>query len=346
MPSPTIIQSDIGLQVPPTQPVRQIVVIGASAGGVDAVLRLLEGLPRSLPAAVFVVIHIAPTNSSLFPSIIERRTGHPARHPADGEPIERGMVYVAPPDLHMTLEKTKVRISSGPKHNLHRPAIDPFFRSAAEQFRGQVIGVVLTGFLDDGAAGLAAIKQHGGVTIVQDPRDASAPSMPLSALQLQEPDYCVPLAQVPKLIDSLVRSARMPKKVKILESRRELTPFTCPDCHGTIWEVEDEGGLRFECRVGHSYSPETMMIANHESLERALWAALRSLEESASLSRRLAKNASRSKRDKAAKIYARKAAEREMHADQIRQILLAPEPRRKSNGGVDLQSKDAERQAS
>jgi two-component system, chemotaxis family, protein-glutamate methylesterase/glutaminase len=335
--------------VPPRNE-HDIIVIGASAGGVETVVRLGRGLPKNLAASVFVVIHVSSSSTSIFPQILQRETGLLAKHPEDEEKIEHGVVYVAPPDQHMTLEPGRIRITSGPKHNLHRPAIDLLFRSAAQHYGSRVIGVVLTGFLDDGASGLAAIKNAGGITIVQDPKDATVPSMPASALRLHNPDYCTALDQIPELLQALVAMGNhggttMPTtKRKTRGSQRELTPYTCPDCHGTIWEVHDGDAIRFECRVGHSYSPETMVQANQESLERALWAALRALEESASLSRRLAANASSGRRSKAAKLYEQKAAERELHANRLRKILI-PEKRR-VNGGVKSVIKDDERQAS
>jgi two-component system chemotaxis response regulator CheB len=175
---------------------RDIIVIGASAGGVEAISRILGDLPGDLPAAVFVVIHTTPHGPSVLPEIFSRAGPLPAAHARDGEVIGRGRIYVAPPDFHMMLDRRKVRLLRGPMENHARPAIDPLFRSAALHCGPAVAGVILTGYLDDGAAGLVAVKARGGVAIVQDPRDARAPSMPRNALEQVEPDYLLPLDRI------------------------------------------------------------------------------------------------------------------------------------------------------
>jgi two-component system chemotaxis response regulator CheB len=189
---------------------RDIIVIGASAGGVEALRTLVRGLPRDLPAAVFIVLHVPPEGTSVLPALLSKVGPLAARHPPSegGAPIERGGIYVAPPDRHMVLEKDRVRVVlSSPEHH-HRPAVDPLFRSAARHHGPHVIGVVLTGALDDGTAGLAVVKSEGGVTVVQDPDEALFASMPRSALQHVEVDHCVPVAEIPGLLARL--AARPP----------------------------------------------------------------------------------------------------------------------------------------
>lgn len=321
-----------------------IVVVGASAGGVSAVRALLHELPKDFPAAIFVVLHISPHSRSALPHIFSRAGVLPARHPADGEPIRPGCVYVAPPDRHMLVFPGHVRLSRGPKENHTRPAIDPLFRSAALAYGPRVIGVVLTGYLDDGTAGLVAIKARGGISVVQDPDDARCGAMPLNALRGDSPDHCVPLADLPEL---LIRLAAEPAPseelfpvpdwlaVEVRISAEEggaadhpnipdigrLAPFVCPECSGTLFEVEDGRTLRFRCRVGHAYSHESLAAFQVEGLEAALWMALRALKESASLSRRLAERARAGGYLNAAAAHAAEAETRERQARQVQAAL-------------------------
>jgi two-component system, chemotaxis family, protein-glutamate methylesterase/glutaminase len=183
-----------------------IIAIGASAGGVEAVIKIAANLPATLPAAVLVVIHVSPDSASLLPAILKRSSIWNAVQPEDGTPIEHGHIYVAPPDRHMVVEAgDRIRIIQGPKHNRHRPAIDPLFRSVADIYSQRAIGIVLTGFLADGSSGLAMIKHAGGIAIIQDPNDALVPSMPRRALERVSPDYCLPLDQIPAALSSIVR---------------------------------------------------------------------------------------------------------------------------------------------
>ena len=183
-----------------------IVVIGGSAGGVEALRRICEGLPADFPAAVFVVIHISPNSRSIMPDLLSRAGRLPARHPTDEEPIHRGTIYVAPPDMHMLLRPGYVMLRRGPQENRTRPAIDPLFRSAAVAYGSRVIGVVLSGLLDDGCAGLLAIKSCGGISVVQEPNDAMWPEMPRNALAHDRVDHCVPAAELPALLKGWCRS--------------------------------------------------------------------------------------------------------------------------------------------
>src|SRR5689334_18075074 len=306
--------------------------MGASAGGVEALKEITSHLAPDLDAAVFVVVHISPDSSGLLPNILNRRSKVPAHQAQDGEAIRPGRIYVAAPDRHLLLEADEVRVVNGPRHNRHRPAIDLLFRTAARHFGERVVGIVLTGFLDDGSSGLLAIHNAGGATIVQSPDDAEVASMPKNALEQVQPDYCVPLAEIADIINRLAGveakpMARRSNHKHKPEKKRAQTPFTCPECQGSIWEIEENGEERYECRVGHAFSPEGMFQANDEAVERSLWAALRSLEESAALEQRLAQQAERHKRLHAHKRFAERARERMQHAAVLREMLVGSKRR-------------------
>ncbi|PYY10950.1 MAG: chemotaxis protein CheB [Acidobacteria bacterium] len=314
----------------------RIVVIGASAGGVEALKCIADQLSPDIQAAIFVVMHLSPDSSSFLPAILNRHSCVPAIQAEDGLPIEAGKIYIAPPDRHLLLECKEMRVVRGPKHNRHRPAIDLLFRTAARNHGPQVIGVILTGFLDDGSSGLLAIKNAGGIAVVQDPVDAEVASMPKSALQQVQPDFCVPSSEIGGLINQLV--AQVEGKAMLAQQAGNGTPvkpspkgtqtsFTCPDCHGAIWEVEENAEVRFECRVGHAYSPQGMQEANEEDVERSLWVALRALEESAALEQRLADLSAERKRESAHNFYLQKAQSRKQHASILRDFLVGSKRR-------------------
>ncbi len=324
-------------------PRHDIIVVGASAGGVEALTTLIRTLPADLPAAVFVVLHIPPQSPSLLPTILNRAGVLDAVQATDGAPIQHGRIYVAPPDNHLLLERGHIRVVHGPKENRHRPAVDPLFRTAALAYGPRVVGVILTGSLDDGTAGLSAVKRRGGVAIVQDPDEALYPSMPRSALENVEVDYCLPLAQI---APTLVRLANEPAEEEGvysvpsdmgMESRYPKldmaavnndegvgTPsvFSCPECGGGLHEIQDGELLRFRCRVGHAYSIQSMLAEQSEALEQALWVALNTLEESASLSHRMAQHARVGGRDSLASRFEKKMQDIQQHAALIRQVLM------------------------
>ena len=322
---------------------RDVIVVGASAGGVEALSRLARNLPQDLPASVFVVLHIPAQSTSLLPMILSRAGSLPASHPEDGERIENGRIYVAPPDRHLMIEPGRIRVVRGPTENRHRPAIDPLFRSAARAYGPRVIGVILTGTLDDGTAGLVAVKIAGGLAVVQDPSDAFCAGMPKSALRYVEVDYVLPLREIGPLLTRLSRdslesavgpvSEEMVKETKLAEFDMETmqdddkpgTPsaFSCPDCSGVLWEIEEGNLLRFRCRVGHAYSTDSMNLAQDEAIERALWAGLRALEERAALSRRMATHARERNMDGIAIPFEEKLRQTEEQAELLREVLLA-----------------------
>jgi two-component system chemotaxis response regulator CheB len=329
-------------------PGHDIIVVGASAGGVEALVKLVGQLPVRLPASLFLVLHIPPHSPSLLPGILSRSGPLAANHPEDGEEISQRHIYIAPPDYHMLTEQGRIKLSHGPKENLHRPAIDPLFRSAAYNYGPRVVGVILTGALDDGTAGLMAIKQRGGVAVIQDLADALYPGMPASALEHVQVDCCLPLTEIGTALVQLANqqakgegaypvSDDMEQEMKYAEIGDEDTlasderigapsAFSCPDCGGVLWEAHSGGPLRFRCRVGHTFSIESILAAQSEQLETALWRALKTLEESASLSQRLAHQARDHGRDWLARNFEQKARTATQRAMTIRQVLKKEEP--------------------
>lgn len=321
---------------------RDIVVIGASAGGVEALSQLVRDFPADFPAAVFIVLHIAPHSKSVLPDILSRNGALKAHHAVDGEPIQKGAIYVAPPDHHLLIQEGVVRVIRGPRENGHRPAVDPLFRTAARYFSTRVIGVVLTGSLDDGTAGLEAVKSRGGVAVVQDPADAFHAGMPTSAIRNVNVDHILPLsligAALIELTQELVEENTTPVSEEMnMESEiarfsepalqahnRPGVPsgFTCPECHGALFELHEGELVRFRCRVGHAFSPDSLLAEQTNALESALWIALRALEESASLSRRVADRARAQSRNLPADTFEERAEEAERSAALIREVLL------------------------
>jgi two-component system chemotaxis response regulator CheB len=319
---------------------RDIIVIGASAGGVGALSGVIEYLPPDLPAAVFVVLHLAPHGRSALPSILGRSGCLPASHPTNGEAIEPGRIYIAPPDHHLAIDGDKVILSRNASENGHRPAIDVLFRTAARAFGPRVVGVVLTGNLDDGTAGLAAIKRCGGAAVVQDPSEADYPSMPESAIANVDVDHVLPLGDIGPMLDRLAREARpaIPADRGTVEEEPydmgvndndtggpgpagEPSGFTCPDCGGSLYERPGEKLLHFRCRTGHAFSPESLLAKQSDTLDAALWAALRSLEENAAMARRMEKRAREHDNEMSRRRYERRAHEAESHAKLLRSML-------------------------
>ena len=318
-----------------------IIVIGASAGGVEALGRVVSELPRDIRASVLVVLHVSRARS-LLPEILTRVGRLRAVHPEDGTSLEYSRIYVAPPDHHLIVEGGRARVVHTAAENGVRPAVDPLFRSAARSYGGRVIGVLLTGALDDGAAGIVAIKAAGGVTIVQDPEEAFSPGMPRSAIATGSVDHVLPIRDIPVLLTALIEEqapasratpdhphlrqmeadlGKMPLALHGSDRPGKPSVFTCPECHGTLWEADEAGLMRFRCRVGHVYSPETMIAAQTDEVDRALWTALRTLEERAALAHRLAERARERQHPLVDKAFTDRARQTERDADQIRQLL-------------------------
>src|SRR5262245_32638031 len=290
---------------------RDIIVIGASSGGVQALTTIVRGLPTDLPAAVFVVLHVSHQMPSLLASILHRSGPLPATEAADGDKIERGRIYVAAPDFHLLVNRGVVRVVHGPRENRHRPAVDPLFRSAAVAYGPRVVGVVLSGALDDGTAGMRAVKMGRGISIVQDPADAVSRGMPQSVIDNVEVDYRLRAVEIPEVLTYLAREPTdqgafvMPDEIEAevqiaeqqlsptelrekLEGIASLTTLTCPDCHGNLWRLNDDRQLRFRCHVGHAFTAKSLVVDQSGSLESALWSGLRALEERVMLMRTMA----------------------------------------------------------
>lgn len=271
-----------------------IVVIGGSAGGVAALKRLCSALPGDLAASLFVVLHISPTSRSFLPELLSRSGKLPAHHAIDGEKIRRGWIYVPPPDLHMLVRAGHVILRRGPRENRTRPAIDPLFRSAAVTYRSRVIGVVLSGTLDDGAAGLTAVKLCGGTTVVQDPNDAMWPEMPRNALAHEHVDHIVAMSDLPALLVRLVGEAPGPMppiprnliletKIAALETfmpaeQTELgrpIKVSGPQRGGVLNEVAEEGSAGLGCQIGPAVTADAVLAAQSDELGKALESAIR-----------------------------------------------------------------------
>lgn len=327
-------------------PNRDLIVMGASAGGIEALQQVCAALPPDLNAAVAVVLHSSPNSGGLLPKLLTRAGPLPAIHPSDGQRIEKGTIYVASPDYHLIVEPGHFRIIHGPRENHHRPAIDPTFRSAAVNYRQRVIGVVLTGLLDDGTSGLMVIRAHGGAAVVQNPRTAMFPSMPEAALERVPDAYIASLSEIPALLERLVAEEiemePEPEKTKadrgtkseirlaeldMSEVENELrnghpSSFACPECGGVLWEIDQAGMLRFRCRVGHAYTARHLRAEQRHAIEAALWAGLRALEESASLYRRMALRARNNNYDQSMLVYQERAENAEDNSRTLREFLV------------------------
>ncbi len=312
-------------------------VIGASAGGMDALTRLVAQLPADFPAPIFIVNHMAADSAGEALVRALNASGHlPCEVAQDGQAFEAGRIYLAPADHHLLVVKGKLRVTKGARENRSRPGIDPLFRSAAVAYRSKVVGVVLTGYLDDGTSGLEAIKRCGGVCVVQDPADAAYPDMPQNALNRVEIDHTVALEQMGALFAQLVQrpSAKdkpVPKDIaieakiaervlsdlKAVNTLGDQVPFNCPECGGPLWEVAKGSSLRYRCHTGHAFTSAVLEAEQSAQIEETLWTALRMFEER--------RNLLITTSDRQSRGYARSAAERaresEVHIARIRAML-------------------------
>lgn len=279
---------------------RDLVLIGGSRGSFSVLRALAEQWPVDVAAAICVVLHIG-RHDSVLPELMSRWGNLPARHPVDGEALQAGTVYVAPPDRHMVVDHGHFHLNDGPAENFARPAIDPLFRSAAPYYAQRVVGVMLSGDLDDGAAGLAVVDAHGGYTIVQNPDECEAPSMPRAAIASATVDNVVSSHELSRaILDAIGGAARMnpesPRKSdeldvelrlagtsitdpEALDHIGERSTLTCPDCGGVLWRLLDDYPLRYRCHTGHAYSALSLDEGHSKTLENTIWAAIRAVNE-------------------------------------------------------------------
>jgi two-component system, chemotaxis family, protein-glutamate methylesterase/glutaminase len=332
---------------------KDIIVVGTSAGGVAALETLVKGLPSDIEAAIFVVLHLSPSSPSHLAEILQRRTKIPVAQARDGESIRRGRIYLARPDYHLMLERDRIRLPRGPRENRHRPAIDALFRSAAYTYSSRVIGVLLTGELDDGTAGLWTVKSRGGTVVVQDPAEAQSPSMPRNALQYVDPDHLLRIGDIAPAITKVTRELAnavgpdLNDKEVALETRIAMegralqagvmdlgpkTPYTCPECHGVLVQLKTGGVPRFRCHTGHAYSANNLLAEVTEYVEDSLWNAIRAIEESAMLLNHLGRHVGETGRDgQNAQLFEKKAIDTQRRADLVRQATMEHQTLSKDN---------------
>lgn len=333
-------------------PSPRIIVIGASAGGFEALQTLVAGLPKGLPASIFVVWHMAPEVRGILPYVLNKYDTLPAANACDGEEIEVGRIYVAPPDRHMLLERGRIRITRGPKENRFRPAVDPLFRSAAYVYGEQVIGIVLSGALDDGTSGLWIVKRRGGIAIVQHPRDAAVSAMPENAMRAVKVDYSLAVADMPALLERLCtepltisdtiksginmeENSQTEREIRIAKGEQtedeqakafgELTPFSCPECHGVLSALHDGGRTRYRCHTGHAYSADSLLTAITESIDDGLWSAIRGIEESMMLLNHMGDHYAEANQTNTAAKFFQKAKEASERLAGMKTIVTANE---------------------
>jgi two-component system, chemotaxis family, protein-glutamate methylesterase/glutaminase len=315
---------------------RDILALGASAGGFKALSHLAGEFRAGLPASVLVVIHLSDQFYSAFDAILTQSGPLPARFAGDGDILERGQIYIAPAGSHMLIDGARLQLARGPRENHARPAIDPLLRSMALCCGPRSVGVVLTGTLGDGASGLAALKQCGGITVVQDPEDAAFPEMPAAALRRSKPDYIVGLRSMGSLLERLVNQPQgaavsvpaairseveiarndgytgmsVSGRVELMDRLGRRSVLACPDCHGVMWEIEEDALVRYRCHVGHAYGADLMS---------------RALDERISLFERMRRQAGDAGQERLARSWALKAAELEQQAAVIREAILRAE---------------------
>jgi two-component system chemotaxis response regulator CheB len=327
-------------------PKSDVIVIGASAGGIEALLELAPTLPADLPAAILVVVHMPQDSVSRLPALLTARGPLPASHAEDGQPATPGHILVAPPGLHLTVQEGCARLTRAPRENGVRPAIDPLFRTAATCYRRRLVGILLSGTLDDGTAGLLQVKMRGGVTMVQSPDEALFTGMPASALRYMEVDYTLPLSGMAAVLTALAhgRSARLGgasamreesksdddvvaqsrvRWEKGIDTSGERSVLTCPECGGVLWEMDgDTPMLRFECHTKHAYSADSLVSAQSSGAEASLWASVRRLEEVHSLALRLERHTRDHQDTDTADALLRRATHAKNQADAVRAVIL------------------------
>ncbi len=315
-----------------------VVVVGASAGGMQALTGLVAQLPEDFAAPMLIVNHMGPeTTGTHLVDALNKAGTVPCSHAQDGAPLKRGHVYLAPSDQHLLVVHGKMLVTKGARENRYRPAIDPLFRSAAVAYGKGVIGIILTGYLDDGTSGMMAIRRCGGVCIVQDPEDAAYPDMPQSVIRHVGADYSVPLAHMGALLEKLASrklgASRQPPADLVIEAKiaqRVVSdlqsvetlggqvPYNCPDCGGVLWQMDNESVVRYRCHTGHAFSSAALLARQSEKIEETLWVALRMFEERQNLISAMGS----SQKDLSSSVVER-VKESQVHIDRIRAMLTA-----------------------
>lgn len=316
-----------------------LVVVGASAGGMAALKELVAQFPKDFPAPIFIVNHMgADTTGKELVKVLDESGSLTCVHAHDEQVFKSGNIYLAPSDQHMLLVQGKILVTKGARENRSRPAIDPLFRSAAVAYGNRVIGIILTGYLDDGTSGMMAIKRCGGVCIAQDPKDAAYPDMPQSVIAHVGADYCLPIAGMGALLSELVsrelpKNEPPPEDVRIeakiaqrvlsdlpsVEALGEQVPFNCPDCGGVLWKVAEGKLLRYRCHTGHAFTSAALLAQQTVKIEETLWVALRMFEERQNLLVTMSKN----DRKKTASSISQRAKDSQVHIERIRAMLKA-----------------------
>jgi two-component system chemotaxis response regulator CheB len=319
---------------------RDLIVVGGSAGAIEALAEMLAGIPPTLPATLLVAIHRGPTMPGVLPRMLERYGLLPAKYADDGELYRHGHIYVAPPDHHLLVSGERLRVTRGPREHGLRPAVDPLFRSAARELGPRVVGVILSGVLDDGTDGLEFVKRHGGIAIVQRTEDAQHSGMPASALERVQVDHALAAADIGAVLTQLagepVEAPAATDTQDTAEAGGEglngappagvAQPITCPECGGSLWQTTAKQQDFFRCHLGHAFTARTLVALQDGRLEQTLWSALRNLEESAALRRRMAVRARGGSLVQMAGLYEAQAARAQERADMLRALLVDPDP--------------------
>jgi two-component system chemotaxis response regulator CheB len=324
---------------------RNIIVIGASAGGVEAITQLVGNLPATFPAAILVVLHIPAHTPSALHDILDRAGPLPCSPVVDGEAVCDGRIYVASPDRHLMIDGERVRLTRGPREGRVRPSADVLFRSAAYACGARVIGIVLTGMLDDGTAGLWAVKDRGGLTLVQSPEETPFPSMPQSAIDNVEVDAIVPLAKMPALLMKwtseeieageetlMTKGMELETRIALEDDALEkgvmhlgpTTAFTCPECHGVLVKIQEGPIIRFRCHTGHAYSMQSLLAELDEEMDDTLWNAIRTFEERVMLLREMENTARKKGLKNDAEMLAKQAETAQKRVGELRNIVMKP----------------------
>jgi two-component system chemotaxis response regulator CheB len=318
-----------------------IVVIGTSAGGIRALEELVIQLTPEMDAAFFVVLHLSRKGvGDILFQRLKQYSPLPCKVALNNEPIERGTIYIAPPDEHLLLAKGHVIVGKGAPENRWRPSINNLFRTAAGVYNSRVIGIVLTGLLDDGTAGMSAIKRAGGVTIVQDPNEADHPDMPLSVLENVDVDYTESLSKMGVLLAEIIKTTE-PKEVEVPEdilleteidqrvstridniAHLKKIEINCPDCGGGLYMTQKQHPAHYRCHVGHSYTDRELLIRISEVIENTFWVSLRMMEERRTLLAKLAKKDKERGYESSAQRHLDQAKEMEVHIENLKQILF------------------------